>query len=1061
VTSAAWDYLVVTASSEEQASAYRSQLALRMKLGFIPRVREVLAVPDPGGKRVGSGGSTIHCLLQILNRELGGSAGIDERAVWLEALSRLRILIIHAGGDSRRIPAYGACGKVFIPVPGESDRALGMTLLDRQLPTYLGLPSGAPGRGQVIVTSGDVLLTFDNTRVRFSEEGITALGCYVPPELAANHGVICPDDEGRVRLFLQKPSPALQREKGAANRRGQSVLDIGVMSLDARTALQLIDICEVERKPSGQIAWAGAMADDIEERGLDFYREICCALGTEATVEDYVRSVRGSGSKLEEPHLQRVFEAMAGVPFAVSTLPQCGFLHFGTSRQLIESGNDLLSLDYGTSRAGSFVDINNVMAGDGHVVGANAWVEGCRVGAALTLGGENVVVGADVRSPLSLPPKSVIDVLEGRDRRGGFVRFVRCYGVDDVFHRPAARGAKLAGLPLSDWLKVMEASEADIWSAETPSEDRLAWNARIFPAVDDAEGYRDWLWMLEPAKAAPEMKALWRKAERYSFAEMAGLASQEAFHRRRLVNRAEEIRGSLRRIFRPESGFSAAELAFILKSLNDTERRRWVAEILRVCGTHFGDGKFAPGLEQLELSRILHTLGSAILKFMKEQEIASDGTLSEVYDTLSQPEKEALSALGLPPELARNARTWAQTAQEKAFEHIGRTIVLSMEKLPKYPRSALRADEIIWGRAPARLDLGGGWSDTPPYSLEHGGCVINAAVNLNGQPPIHAYARVIEEPEIRIISIDHGARIAIRELSGLLDYRSPESEFGLAKATLALSGFSLEHAEWPQGVNTLKDMLRLFGGGIELTTLAAIPSGSGLGTSSIMGAVLMAVVHRLAGRRLTPRELFHNVLRLEQELTTGGGWQDQIGGALGGVKMITTEPGLIPDPRIYYVPDDVLNPRTNGGQTLLYYTGLRRLAKNILHYVVGNYLDRERAAMDTLRRLHSFPPLMVEAMASKDMMGFGELIDVAWNLNKEIDPDSTTVEIEAILERIRPHMFGAKLLGAGGGGFLLIVCKSPADAQAARAELEGRPPNDRARFFDFDISSDGLAVTTC
>jgi galactokinase/mevalonate kinase-like predicted kinase len=228
-----------------------------------------------------------------------------------------------------------------------------------------------------------------------------------------------------------------------------------------------------------------------------------------------------------------------------------------------------------------------------------------------------------------------------------------------------------------------------------------------------------------------------------------------------------------------------------------------------------------------------------------------------------------------------------------------------------------------------------------------------------------------------------------------------------------------------------------------------------------MGAVLMAVVHRMTGRSLTPRQLFHNVLRLEQELTTGGGWQDQVGGVLAGVKMITTEPGLVPDPRIHYVPDDVLNPRANGGQTLLYYTGLRRLAKNILHYVVGNYLDRERAAMDTLRRLHAFPPLMVEAMASKDMKRFGELIDVAWNLNKDIDPDSTTNEIEAILELIRPHMFGAKLLGAGGGGFLLIVSKSQADAAAIRAELEAHPPNDRARFFDFDISADGLAVTTC
>jgi hypothetical protein len=81
-----------------------------------------------------------------------------------------------------------------------------------------------------------------------------------------------------------------------------------------------------------------------------------------------------------------------------------------------------------------------------------------------------------------------------------------------------------------------------------------------------------------------------------------------------------------------------------------------------------------------------------------------------------------------------------------------------------------------------------------------------------------------------------------------------------------------------------------------------------------MGAVLTAVVRRLTGRPVPPRELFHDVLRLEQELTTGGGWQDQVGGVLPGVKMITTAPGLVPDPRIHYVPADVLDPRANGGR---------------------------------------------------------------------------------------------------------------------------------------------------
>jgi galactokinase/mevalonate kinase-like predicted kinase len=105
--------------------------------------------------------------------------------------------------------------------------------------------------------------------------------------------------------------------------------------------------------------------------------------------------------------------------------------------------------------------------------------------------------------------------------------------------------------------------------------------------------------------------------------------------------------------------------------------------------------------------------------------------------------------------------------------------------------------------------------------------------------------------------------------------------------------------------------------------------------------------------------------------------------------------------------------------------------------------------------------LLEKAMASKEMKQFGELLDAAWNLKKQIDPDSTTAVIEDILARIRPHIYGATLLGAGGGGFVLIVCRSPQDANAVRRQLIENPPNDRARFFDFDISTEGLAVTVC
>ena len=100
-----------------------------------------------------------------------------------------------------------------------------------------------------------------------------------------------------------------------------------------------------------------------------------------------------------------------------------------------------------------------------------------------------------------------------------------------------------------------------------------------------------------------------------------------------------------------------------------------------------------------------------------------------------------------------------------------------------------------------------------------------------------------------------------------------------------------------------------------------------------------------------------------------------------------------------------------------------------------------------------------ESLIRKDTAKFGHLVDISWQLNKQLDPNSSNDEIEPLFERVRPFIFGAKLLGAGGGGFMLMICKSAQEARSVQEMLETEPPNERARFFDFDISNEGLTVT--
>jgi fucokinase len=512
-----WDYLIVTASNAKQASAYETQLRLRREFGLLPQVGECFVVADLEDRRIGSGGSTVYCLAQVLEREWKRGQSAED------VFCRLRILIVHAGGDSRRLPAYGPCGKIFVPVPGETHTCLPPTLFDLLVPEFLGLPRGAPGRGQIVVASGDALVRFDASNVRLDRPGMTVLGSYAEPAEASRHGVYCLGADDSITLYLQKPAVEEQKAVGAINAAGKTALDLGVMSLDAAAAAVLLDCFE----------FAGEARERILRHGLDLYREICCAMGSAATVESYIRSARGSGSTWSGEMLAAMYPALHEIPFHVQLVPDSSFLHFGSTRQLVESGLALVEQAEGT------LGMNNSIAGGATITGDDSWVEGCRLRAPLELAGWNVVVGVDVNEPLRLPREACLDVLRGRDRRGGAVWFMRCYGINDQFKDSISQGARFCGRPLLDWISAVGATADEIWPDQPDAAERSLWNARVFPAEQLAGCYRRWLWMYDPETAGDAQKRAFISAERYSAAEIAALADQDAFHLRRIEIRAE------------------------------------------------------------------------------------------------------------------------------------------------------------------------------------------------------------------------------------------------------------------------------------------------------------------------------------------------------------------------------------------------------------------------------------------------------------------------------------------------------------------------------------------
>jgi fucokinase len=541
---APWDYLIVTASNERQAAAYETQLHSRRELGMLRDVRNVLVVPDPGGRRVGSGGSTLFCLLEVLRQHLREGAGRSSPETWEQVLGELRILIVHAGGDSRRMPAYGPCGKIFIPVPGENDGALYLSLFDRLVPTYLALAKPVEGPGQIVMASGDVLLRFDPTAVRFAGDGMIGLACRAAPEQASRHGVFCRGQGHLVRLFLQKPAVEQQKEQGAIDTQGQSCLDIGVTHFDANTAVRLLRLFGARHDDKGNLCLVGPRGRAIMECGLDFYREVCCAMGEQANLEHYIRSARDSGSKWTSATLEELFPVLSAIPFRMQLLDRCEFLDFGMNRTLIASGARLLQEERGAAPLQGCLDVNNEVMAGGSLQGPLGWVEGCRIRAPLTLGGDNVVVGVDVNEPLSLPARMCLDVIEGRTACGDDRWFVRCYGIDDTFKGLLAEGAIFCGRDLRRWLSDVGAEPAEVWDAAVAPSDRSMWNARLFPAATQNAGYRRWLWMFDPAGASDEQRRAWRSADRYSLEQILALADHTGFCERRRAIRAALLQSS-------------------------------------------------------------------------------------------------------------------------------------------------------------------------------------------------------------------------------------------------------------------------------------------------------------------------------------------------------------------------------------------------------------------------------------------------------------------------------------------------------------------------------------
>lgn len=175
-----------------------------------------------------------------------------------------------------------------------------------------------------------------------------------------------------------------------------------------------------------------------------------------------------------------------------------------------------------------------------------------------------------------------------------------------------------------------------------------------------------------------------------------------------------------------------------------------------------------------------------------------------------------------------------------------------------------------------------------------------------------------------------------------------------------------------------------------------------------------------------------------------------------GFKLMRSHPGVPQKIDLREINPPAAFMREFNKRSLLYFTGQKRMARNVLRRVIGFYADNP----------HNFGKILIaslkrgaeraaKAAASGDIETFVKCVCDYWREKKLLDTGSTNEKVDDMMDAIRPHISGASLAGAGGG-FMYILAKSPADARCVRKILENHPSAPNSRFYELDIDVRGI-----
>ncbi|XP_057531386.1 bifunctional fucokinase/fucose pyrophosphorylase isoform X2 [Amaranthus tricolor] len=876
-----------------------------------------------------------------------------------------------------------------------------------------------PVPGGLFIMTGDVLPCFDASNLILPEDASCIITVPITLDIAANHGVVVasktafPESSSSVSVvenLLQKPSKDDLVDSQALLEDGRTLLDTGIIAVRGKAWFALVELaCSCQ-------SMILQLLDSKKEMSL--YEDLVAAWVP--TKHDWLKK-RPLGEELvNKLGKQQMFSYCDH---------ELLFLHFGTSSEVLDhlTGADsglvgrrhLCSIPATTASdiAASAIVLSSKIA-PGVSVGEDSLIYDSSISSGIQIGSLSIVVSVNVpgtidgivKDPIRfmLPDRHCIWEVPLSDRSDRVI--VYC-GLHDNPKTSIYKDGTFCGRP---WQKVLHdlcIQEIDLWSSEVG--EKCLWNARIFPILPYFEMLQlaSWLMGLSGQKNQ-SMLFLWKRSPRVSL---------EVLHRS--IDFQKMCSGSSSHQADLAAGIARACIGFGLLGRNLSQLSEEILQ-MELSGAEICKDLMAmcPSLQVHNTTLVpksrAYQVKVDLLRACKNEALANE-LENKVWAAVADETASAVR-YGFKEDLLDASLGMSSSHQGSIHDNVAEQ------------QNVFRSVKV---ELPVRVDFVGGWSDTPPWSLERAGCVLNMAICLEGHLPVGTIIKMTRMTSV-LITDDALNELIVQDPASIIPPFDVNDPFRLVKCALLVTG-------------VLHDK-KLQGKGLEVRTWANVPRGSGLGTSSILAAAVVKGLLQIIDGDDGEENVARLVLVLEQLMGTGGGWQDQIGGLYPGIKFTTSFPGIplrLQVNPLSASPELMLELHQ---RLLVVFTGQVRLARRVLQNVVTRYLRRDNLLISSIKRLAELAKLGREALMNGDIDELGNIMMEAWRLHQELDPFCSNQSVDRLFEFSEPYCCGYKLVGAGGGGFALLLAKDAVSANELRHLLSKGSEFD-VKVYDWSI----------